>query len=84
MESAIGFVVVAVELAARMENGQHGFQRAFFGLGMFVDWDPATVVADGDRFAILVQLQCDFGLQLQSLKMKPVLVDRPADGDSTH
>ena len=61
MQTTGGFVVVAVELAAGMQYGQHGFKCRFFRLGVLVDRDAATVVTDGYRFPILVQLQRDLG-----------------------
>ncbi len=74
VQAAGRLVVVAVKLAAGVQNGQHHFQGRLFCFGMFVDGDPAAVVGDGDRAAVLVQRDRD-------LRCVPVhrFVDRVVD-----
>ena len=49
MESTGNLVGCAVELAAGVEGGHHGFQAGHAGIRMNVNGDAASVVGDADR-----------------------------------
>ena len=60
MQSARSFVIIAFEFATRVENSKNDLQRALAGLGMFVDWNPTTVIRNGYCSTIFVQCYDDF------------------------
>ena len=61
VQATRGLVVLPLELAPGMQDGQHHFQRALLGLGVRVDRNAATVVPHRDRPSIFVQRDRDFG-----------------------
>ena len=59
VETAGGLVIALLELSAGMENGEDHLERRFSGLGMHIDRNPAPIVFDTDRGAVLVQRDAD-------------------------
>ena len=59
VQAAGGLVVAGLELAAGVEHGEDHFERGLLRLRVHVDRNPAAIVFDRDRRAVLVQRDAD-------------------------
>ena len=61
MKTTTSRISLTIEFAARVERGQHGFQRRLLGFGMSINGNSTTVVFVRAGRAIFVQSDGNLG-----------------------